>query len=110
MRTLGFRAALLSLMLLALILGAWHLATMSTAATSAAPSSAERMAARAQRAHQHLIRRDCSSAANAVSGASFSAGHEAEHRREPLAQRGAAAFERRRIPARGFARSFAGKA
>ena len=61
------------------------------------------MAARAQRALQHLTRRDCSSAANAVSVASFSAGHEAEQRREPLAQRGAAASERRRIPARGFA-------
>ena len=69
----------------------------ASAATSAAPSSAERMAARAQRALQHLTRRDCSSVA------SFSAGHEIEQRREPLAQRGAAAAERRRIPARGFA-------
>jgi len=51
----------------------------------------------------HLTRRDCSSVANTVSVASFSAGHEAEHRREPSAQRRAAASERRRAPARGFA-------
>ena len=38
--------------------------------------------------------------ANAVSEASFATGHETEHRREPFAQRRAAAFERRRIPAR----------
>ena len=75
------------------------------AATSAAPSSAGLMAARAQRALQHLTRGDCSSTANAVSGASFATGHEIEQRRVPLAQRGAAAAERRRIPARGFARS-----
>ena len=77
----------------------------ASAATSAAPSSAERMAARAQRALPHLTRVDCSSIANEVSGASFDAGHAIEQRREPLAQRGAAAAERRRIPARGFARS-----
>jgi hypothetical protein len=75
------------------------------AATYAAPSSTDLMAARAQRALQHLTRRDCSSAANAVSVASFSAGHEIEQRREPFAKRRAAASERRRIPARGFARS-----
>ena len=40
----------------------------------------------------------------------FSAGRESEHRREPLAQRGAAASERRRIPARGFVRPTASKA
>ena len=73
------------------------------AATYAAPSSAELMAARAQRALRALTRRDCSSATTAGSEASFSAGHEIEHRREPFAQRRAAAFERRRIPARGFA-------
>jgi hypothetical protein len=61
------------------------------------------MAARAQRALQHLTRVDCSSIANAVSGASFDAGHAIEDRRELLAQRGAAAAERRRIPGRGFA-------
>ena len=41
----------------------------------AALRNAELMAARAQRALQHLTRRDCSSVANAVSAASFSAGH-----------------------------------
>ena len=61
------------------------------------------MAARAQRALRALTRRDCPSAANAVSAASFAAGHEIEHRRGPAAQRRAAALERRRIPARGFA-------
>ena len=75
------------------------------AATYAAPSSAERMAARAQRAQRVLTRRDCLSVANEVSAASFATGHAIEQRREPLAQRGAAAFERRRIPARGFASS-----
>ncbi len=75
----------------------------ASAATYAAPRSAELMAARAQRALRPLTRRDCLSATTAGSEASFSAGHEIEHRREPLAQRGAAAFERRRIPARGFA-------
>jgi hypothetical protein len=40
-----------------------------------------------------------------VSGASFATGHETEHRREPFAQRRAAAFERRRMPNRGFARA-----
>jgi len=75
------------------------------AATYAAPSSAERMAARAQRALRDLTRRDCLSGTTEGSEASFSAGHAIEQRREPLAQRGAAAFERRRIPARGFARS-----
>ena len=39
------------------------------------------MAARAQRALQCLTRVDCSSAANAVSGASFDAGHAIEHRK-----------------------------
>ena len=60
---------------------------------------------RARSALQPLTRRDCLSVATAGRVASFSAGHEAEHRREPLAQRGAAASERRRTPARGFARS-----
>jgi len=73
------------------------------AATYAAPSSAERMAARAQRALRDLTRRDCSSATTEGSEASFSAGHAIEQRRVPLAQRGAAASERRRIPGRGFA-------
>jgi len=73
------------------------------AATSAAPRTAERMAARAQRAHQHPTRVDWPSAANAVSVASFDAGHAIEDRREPLAQRGAAAAERRRMSGRGFA-------
>jgi len=61
------------------------------------------MAARAQRALQHLTRVDCPSAANAVSAASFDAGHAIEDRREPSAQRRAAAFERRRTPGHGFA-------
>src|SRR5512134_1967961 len=47
----------------------------------AALSSAELMAARAQRALQDLTRRDCSSATNEVSEASFSAGHEIEQRK-----------------------------
>jgi len=75
----------------------------ASAATSAAPRTAGLVAARAQRALQHLTRGDCSSIANEVSVASFATGHENEDRREPLAQRGAAAAERRRIPARGFA-------
>jgi len=73
------------------------------------PARPERMAARTQCAPRVLTRRDCSSEANAVSVASFSAGHAIEQRREPLAQRGAAASERRRIPARGFARSMQGR-
>ena len=77
----------------------------ASAATFAAPSSAERMAARAKHALRVLIRRDCLSATTAGSGASFPAGHAIEQRRGPLAQRGAAAFERRRIPAPGVARS-----
>ena len=72
------------------------------AATYAAPRSAGLVAARASALRFHT-RRDCSSAANAVSEASFATGHETEHRREPAAQRRAAAFERRRIPARGLA-------
>jgi len=79
------------------------------AATYAAPSSAERMAARAQRAHRPLTRRDCLSATTAGIEASFSAGHAIEQRREPLAQRGAVASERRRKPARGFAPLYRGK-
>jgi hypothetical protein len=47
----------------------------------AALRSAGLVAARAQRALPHLTRRDCSSAANAVSAASFAAGHETEHRK-----------------------------
>jgi hypothetical protein len=60
---------------------------------------------RARSALRVLTRRDCSSTANAVSGASFATGHETEYRREPGAKRRAAAFERRRMPTRGFARS-----
>ena len=74
----------------------------ATAATYAAPRSAGLVAARAS-AHRVLTRRDCSSAANAVSVASFATGHEAEHHRGPFAQRRAAASERRRIPTHGFA-------
>jgi len=73
------------------------------AATYAAPSSAELMAARAQRALRAHSRRDCLSEANEVSVASFATGHEIEQRREPGTTGRAAAFERRRIPARGFA-------
>jgi glycerol transport system permease protein len=47
----------------------------------AALTTAERVAARAQRALQHLTRVDCSSIANAVSGASFDAGHAIEDRK-----------------------------
>ena len=47
----------------------------------AAPRSTGLVAARAQRALRHLTRRDCPSAANEVSEASFAAGHETEHRR-----------------------------
>jgi hypothetical protein len=47
----------------------------------AALRSAGLVAARAQRALQHLTRGDCSSAANEVSVASFAAGHETEHRK-----------------------------
>jgi len=72
------------------------------AATYAAPRNGRLVAARAS-ALRVLTRRDCPSAANAVSAASFATGHEAEYRREPFAQRRAAAFERRRIPAHGFA-------
>jgi hypothetical protein len=74
----------------------------ASAATYAAPRSAGRMAARAS-ALRHLTRRDCSSTANELGAASFATGHVTEHRREPFAKRRAAAFERRRIPARGFA-------
>src|SRR5262245_5258425 len=73
------------------------------AATYAAPSSAELMAARTQCALRLHSRRDCLSVANAVSVASFATGHEIEQRREPGPMGRAAAFERRRIPARGFA-------
>ena len=58
---------------------------------------------RAHSALRLLTRRDCPSATNAVSEASFATGRETEYRREPFAQRRAAASERRRIPARGFA-------
>ncbi|MCG3190134.1 MAG: hypothetical protein LKCHEGNO_02745 [Burkholderiaceae bacterium] len=69
----------------------------------ARPARPERVAARAQRALRALTRGDCPSATTAGSEASFAAGHAIEQRREPLAQRGAAAFERRCIPGRGFA-------
>ena len=75
----------------------------ASAATYAAPSSTELMAARAQRALRVLTRRDCPSATNAVSEASFATGHEIEQRRGPGPAGRAAAFERRRIPARGVA-------
>ena len=58
---------------------------------------------RARSAQRLLTRRDCSIVANAVSEESFATGHEHEYRRGPGAQRRAAASERRRIPARGFA-------
>ena len=58
---------------------------------------------RARSALQRLTRGDCSSAANAVSEASFATGHEIEQRREPGAKRRAAASERRHTPGRGFA-------
>jgi len=74
----------------------------ASAATYAAPRSAGLVAARVS-AQRDLTLRDCPSGTNAVSEASFAKGHETEHRREPFAQRRAAAFERRRIPARGFA-------
>ena len=57
------------------------------------------------RALQHLTRRDCSSATNEVSEASFSAGHETEHLKGVVAKATTAVHERCRIPARGFARS-----
>ena len=72
------------------------------AATYAAPRSGRRMAARAS-ALRHLTRRDCLSGTTVGRAASFAAGRATEHHREPLAQRGAAASERRRTPARGFA-------
>jgi hypothetical protein len=71
-------------------------------ATYAAPRNGSLAAAR-DSALRVLTRRDCSSEANAVSAASFATGRETEYRREPSAQRRAAAFERRRTPARGFA-------
>ena len=73
------------------------------AATSAAPSTAERMAARAQRALQRLTCVDCSSVANAVSAASFDAGHAIEERKGVGPSAPTAAHERRRAPGRGFA-------
>ena len=75
----------------------------ASAATYAAPRNGRLAAARTKCALRVLTRRDCPSAANAVSVASFATGREPEYRRVPLAQRGAAAFERRRIPTRGFA-------
>ena len=75
----------------------------ASAATYAAPRSGELMAARAQRALRLLTRRDCLSGTTAGSEASFSAGHEIEHRREPGPAGRAAAFERRHTPARGLA-------
>jgi hypothetical protein len=75
----------------------------ASAATYAAPRSGGLVAARAQRALRPPTRRDCLSGTTAGSEASFSAGHEIEHRRAPFAQRRAAASERRRMPARGFA-------
>src|SRR5215471_14016794 len=67
--------------------------------------SAELMAVRAQRAPRPLTRRDCPSVTNEVSEASFATGRQIEQRREPGRAGRAAAFERRRTPARGFARS-----
>jgi hypothetical protein len=77
----------------------------ASAATDAAPSSAGLVAARVS-AQRVLTRRDCLSETTAGSEASFSAGHEIEQRREPGPSGRAAAFERRRIPTRGFARSY----
>ena len=77
------------------------------AATYAAPRNGRLAAARAKRALRALTRPDCSSGANVVSEASFATGRETEYRRGPEAQRRAAAFERRCIPAPGFAGSFA---
>ena len=74
----------------------------ASAATYAAPKSAGLVAARVS-AQRVLTRRDCLSGATVGSAASFATGHETEHRREPFAKRRAAASERRRIPARGFA-------
>src|SRR4249919_410095 len=74
----------------------------ASAATYAAPRSGGLVAARVS-ALRDLTRRDCPSGVSAANEASFATGHETEHRREPGAQRRAAAFERRRIPARGFA-------
>jgi hypothetical protein len=74
----------------------------SSAATYAVPRSTGLVAARAS-AHRVLTRRDCLSAANAVSEASFATGEETEHRGGPGAKRRAAASERRRTPTRGFA-------
>jgi hypothetical protein len=73
----------------------------ASAATYAAPRNAGLAAARVS-ALRGLTRRDCSSATNAVSEASFATGRETEYRGEPFAQRRAAASERRRIPTRGF--------
>jgi len=75
----------------------------ASAATYAAPSSAELVAACVQRTLRYLTRRDCLSETTAGSEASFSAGHGIEQHREPSAQRRAAASERWRILARGFA-------
>ena len=72
------------------------------AATYSAPRNG-RLAAARDSAQRVLIRRDCPSATNEVSGASFATGRETEYRREPGAQQRAAAFERRRTPAHGFA-------
>src|SRR5262252_10834058 len=77
-----------------------------TVAVGLQADSAALLPARAQRALRELTRRDCLSGTTEVSEASFATGREIEQRREPGAQRRAAAFERRRIPARGFARSF----
>ena len=61
------------------------------------------MAARAQRALQHLTRVDCSTIANAVSGGSFDAGHAIEERKGVGPSGPTAAHERRRTPGRAFA-------
>jgi hypothetical protein len=74
----------------------------ASAATYAAPRNAGLVAARVS-AHRVLTRRDCPSEESAANVASFATGHETEYRREPFAQRRAAASERRRTPARGFA-------
>ena len=62
------------------------------------------MAARAQRALQHLTRSDCSSAANAVSAASYATDHETEQRSAVGPQRGpTVAAKRSTLPGHGFA-------
>ena len=76
---------------------------------SAAPSSAG-LVVSARSAPRELTRRSCPSVANAVSAASSAADHEAEqHRGRGPQGHARAAAKRRRVPARGFARTTASK-